>query len=143
MKPFRAWPAPIRVCAIYLPVLAGLFAWYWVASDGGNIDSSVHRDALYVIDLVVFPIGGAAFLIHLFATLGTPRTMKWRLAIGALSGVAGIVYLIKVVEASSDGEAPMAYLGSIICFCLCATAGFAVSTVVFYVAWLFRKKQRA
>lgn len=116
MSAFQSWPRPIRICAAYLSLLGALFAWFWIESDGGRVDASAHRTALYVVYLLVFPVGIAAFLIHLLATIGTPGTLMLRIAVSALSGCLGILVLHLMVKRSPDGEAAMAYLAGAIAF---------------------------
>jgi hypothetical protein len=142
MKTFKNWPGPLRVCAVYLPILAAIFAWFWLASNGGKIDGSNHRDACYFVYLVIFPLGIAAFLIHLFTTLGTSGTFMWRFAIAFLSGVSGLLILHIMIATSPDGEAPMAYLEAVMVFCVFGFAGFGISTLIFYFVSLIRKRKQ-
>ncbi len=137
----QRWPRPLRICAVYLPLLTTIFAWFWLESDGGRVDASPFRDALYVMYFLVLPVGISAFLIHLLATLGTPRTLKWRLSISVAAGCLGVFLLHVMIKTSSDGEAVMAYLAIVIAFCLFSVAGFVVSTLAFYVCHIIRKNQ--
>lgn len=143
MNAFRRWPRPIRICVAYLSVLGALFAWFWIASDGGRVDASAHRSVLYVVYFLVFPLGTGAFLIHLLATIGTAGTLIPRIAVSALSGGLGILVLHLMIKTSPDGEAAMAYLAGAIAFCAFAVVGFFISTVVFYIISIVRKKKGA
>jgi hypothetical protein len=140
MKLYRSWSRPVRVCAAYIPILAGIFAWFWFASDGGRVDSSTYRSALYFVGLVVLPIGITAFFIHLLATLGTQGTLKWRLAFSLISGCLGVLALDRMIQASPDGEAVMMYIVTPIAFCAGGVAGFFISTLAFYLVGVLRKK---
>ena len=131
---------PIRICAIYLPILAMIFIWFWLESDGGRVDASPYRDTLYVVYFLVLPVGASAFLIHLIAALGTPKSMKRRLSISATAGCFGIFLLHMMIKTSSDGEAAMGYLAIVIAFCLFSVAGFLVSTLVYYLHYIMHKK---
>ncbi len=141
MKSHQNWPRPIRVCVAYIPILTAIYTWFWFESNGGRIDSSVHRSALYLVYFLIFPIGIAAFFIHLFATLGTHGTLKWRFAHSTISGFLGILTLHLIITTSPDEESGMAYLATAIAFCAFAVAGFFISTLVFYVMSIVRNKK--
>lgn len=140
-EPVHTWHRPIRVCMIYLPVLAAIFAWYWIASYGGRPDASPFRSVLYLTYFLILPAGIAAFLIHLFATLGTKGTLKWRFLISAGSGFLGLLALHLMIRSSPDGEAAMAYFAAAIAFCCFAVAGFCLSTIAFWLHRLAQKKK--
>lgn len=139
MEADQRWSRPLRVCITYIPFLALISAWYWIASYGGRPDASPYRSALYLTYFLILPVGLAAFLIHLIATLGTQGTSKWRLLISSASGVSGILALHLLIRNSPDGEAAMLYLAAAIAFCAFAVVGFGVSTIVFWLVSLIRK----
>ena len=143
MSAFRSWPRPIRICTAYLFALGALFAWFWIESDGGRVDASAHRTALYMIYFLVFPVGIAAFFVHLLAVIGTPGTLMPRIAVSALSGCLGILVLHLMIKMSPDQEAAMAYLAGALAFCAFAVVGFFVSTVAFYIISIVRRKKNA
>jgi hypothetical protein len=143
MRAFQNWPRPIRICAAYLSVLGTLFTWFWVESDGGRVDASAYRTELYVVSLLILPVGIAAFMIHLLAIIGTASTLVPRIVISVLSGCLGILVLHLMVKMSPDGEAAMAYLAGAIVFCAFAVVGFFISTVAFYFISIVRRKKNA